>query len=68
MFCRALNIPLRLEEIDAYSFTQAVAQRWSVKNVFLEISQNSQESACARVFFFNKVAGLSPATLSKKRL
>ena len=67
MFCRALNIPLRLEEIDAYSFPQAVAQRWSVKNVFLEISQNSQESACASLFF-NKVAGLSPATLSKKRL
>ena len=57
MFCRALNIPLRLEEIDAYSFPQAVAQRWSVKNVFLEISQNSQESACARVSFLIKLQG-----------
>ena len=55
MFCRALNIPLRLEEIDAYSFPQAVAQRWSVKKVFLEISQNSQESACARVSFLIKL-------------
>ena len=36
--------------------------------MFLEISQNSQESACARVSFFNKVAGLRPPTLLKKAL
>ena len=29
--------------------TEAVAQRCYVKNVFLEISQNSQENTCARV-------------------
>ena len=29
---------------------------YSVKNVFLEISQNSQENTCASLFF-NKVAG-----------
>ena len=28
------------------------------KNVFLEISQNSQEDTCAKVSFFNKVEGL----------
>ena len=28
---------------------EAVAQRFSVKKVFLEISQNSQENTCARV-------------------
>ena len=33
--------------------TEAVAKRCSVKKVFLEISQNSQESTCARVSFFN---------------
>ena len=38
------------------------------KKVFLEISQNSQENTCARVSFFDKVAGLRPATLFKKRL
>ena len=27
------------------------------KKIFLEISQNSQENTCARVSFFNKVAG-----------
>ena len=32
-------------------FSEAVAQRCSVKKVFLEISQNSQENTCARVFF-----------------
>ena len=31
-----------------------------MKKVFLEILQNSQEHTCARVFFFNKVAGPRP--------
>ena len=31
----------------------------SVKKVFLEICQNLQENKCARVSFFDKVAGLS---------
>ena len=42
--------------------------RCSIKKVFLEISQNSQEYTCARVSFFNKVAGLRPGNLFKKRL
>ena len=41
------------------SFTEAVVRRFSVKNVFLEITQNSQENPCARVTF---------STLFKKRL
>ena len=40
----------------------------SVKKVFLKISHNIQEITCARVSFFNKVAGLRAATLLKKRL
>ena len=36
------------------SFSEAVAPRCSVKNMFLEISQNSQENTC-RSLFFNKV-------------
>ena len=39
-------------------------RRCSVKKVFLEILQNSQENS----LFFNKVSGLRPATLLKKRL
>ena len=31
---------------------KAVTQRCTVKMVFLEISQNSQENTCARVSFF----------------
>ena len=34
--------------------TEAVARRCSVKKVFLEISQNSQEDTCARVSFLIK--------------
>ena len=35
--------------------TEAVAQRCSVKKMFLEISQNSQENTCARVSFLIKL-------------
>ena len=34
---------------------EAVAQRCSVKKMFLEISQNSQENTCARVSFLIKL-------------
>ena len=34
---------------------EAVAQRCSVKKVFLEISQNSQENTCARASFLIKL-------------
>ena len=51
---------------------QAVAQRCSVKKVFLEILQRfyvkfTDKQLCQSVFF-NKVAGLKPSTLLKKRL
>ena len=35
--------------------TEAVVQRCSVKKVFLEISQNSQENTCTRVSFLVKL-------------
>ena len=40
-------------------------RRCSIKKVLLKISQNSQENACARVSFLNKVPSLKPATLLK---
>ena len=36
-------------------YTDAVTQRCSIKKVFLEISQNSQESTCTRVSFSIKL-------------
>ena len=50
--------------------TEAVARRCSVKKVFLDISQNSQENTCVKVSFLIKLqaSGLRPATLLKKRL
>ena len=36
-------------------YAEAVAQRLSVKKMFLKISQNSQESICARVTLLIKV-------------
>ena len=35
--------------------TEAVARKCSVKNVFLEISQNSRENTCARISFLIKL-------------
>ena len=46
--------------------TEAATRAVLWKKVFLEISQNSQENTCARVSFFNKVAGLC-LQLNKKR-
>ena len=44
-----------------------VLNRISHSEVFLEMSQNSQENICARVSF-NRVAGLSLQLYQKKRL
>ena len=38
----------------AVSYIEAVVQRCSVKKVFLEILQNSQENTCARVCLLKK--------------
>ena len=46
--------------------TEAVVRRCSVGKMLLAISQNSQENACARASFFNKVVCLRPATLLKR--
>ena len=46
--------------------TETVAQRCSVKKVFLKISQNSQENTCTRVSFLIKLQ--RPTTSLKQRL
>ena len=47
---------------------EAVVQRCSVKKVFLEISQNSQESTCARVAFLIKLQASGLCNFIKKHL
>ena len=42
---------------------EVVVQRCSVKKVFLEISQNSQENTCARVSFLIKLQVLYRTSL-----
>ena len=52
-----------------HALPEAVARRCSVKKVFLEISQNSQENTCARVsFFINTYGGCFCITKNKKYL
>ena len=46
-------------------YSEEVVRRCSVKKVFLEISQNSQENTCARVFFLIKLRA-SPCSFIKK--
>ena len=53
---------------DKQNHTEAVACRCSVKKVFLEISQNSQENVCARVSFLIKLHASGLQILVKKRL
>ena len=47
------NLPLRLSLYNTFKFhmKQAVVQGCSVKKLFLEISQNSQENTCVRSIF-----------------
>ena len=52
------NLPIEPSELSAIyiadvqlHYTEAVAQRFSMKKVFLEISQNSQENTCSSLFF-----------------
>ena len=49
-------------------YVEAATRTCLVKTVLLKISQISQETTWARVFFLNNVAGLRPVTLLKKRL
>ena len=51
-----ININICWNDADSrYPFREAVVQRCSVKEVFLEISQNSQENTCARASFLIKL-------------
>ena len=52
------------ERFCVLKMTEAIAQRWSVKKLFLQTSQNSHKITCAK-FCFQR---LKPATLWKKRL
>ena len=54
----------KCETSETLMFPEAVLQRFSLKKVFLKISQNSQENTSARGFF-NKVADLKPAITIK---
>ena len=53
------------EKVDERKLGAAV-QRCSIKKLFVEISQNSQENTCARASFLLKLQA-RPATLLKKR-
>ena len=56
-FCatgQMLNI-FKRAKVFRFAYIEAVVRRCSVKKVFLEISQNSQENTCARVSFLIKL-------------
>ena len=51
-----------------YDLRKAVVRRCSVKKVFLEISQNSQENTCARVYFLIKFQASACNFINKETL
>ena len=53
---------------DKHNHTEAVAWRCSVKKMFLQNSQNSQENVCARVSFLIKLHASDLQVFVKKRL
>ena len=57
----------RFGKVGTFHISEAFIWSCSVKEVFLKISQNSQENICQSLCF-NKVAVLMPATLLKKTL
>ena len=54
MYCNKKNVKKK-HIITNQRFTDAVGQMYSVKKVFLEISQNSQENTCARASLLIKL-------------
>ena len=55
MFCELKIITVLLSVRNCYMILEAVVQRCSVKKVFLEILQYSQENTCVRVSFLIKL-------------
>ena len=51
-----------------FPFTKALAQMFSTKRLSEKNSQNSQENACVRISFSNKVRYLQSVTLLKKEV
>ena len=60
MHVLARKVPFLIEvfQIINVKEAEAVAKKCSVKKLFLEISQNSQNNTCARVSFLIKLQGL----------
>ena len=50
-----LELIILMQFLTFWHHTEAVARSYSVKKVFLKISQNSQENTCARVSFLIKL-------------
>ena len=67
--CSRLHEYINLVQIKSLNLkivgTEAITQRCSVKKIFLEISQNSQENTCARVSFLIKLQAYEFCEISK---
>ena len=57
-----------IHECQYFALPEAVSQRCSVKKVFIEISQNSQENTCARVSFLIKLQASASNFIKKETL
>ena len=67
--CTLLTFHFKLMRVRrTFLKTEALAQTCSVRKVFLEISQKFTKKHLCQSLFFNKVTGLRPESLLKKRL
>ena len=62
---KIMNVLTKRTEANLKKLTETVAQRCSVKKVFLDISQNSQENTSARVSFLIKLFSCEFCEISK---
>ena len=51
-----------------WSYSEAVARKCSLKNMFIKTLQNSQEKTCARVSFVNRTPPVAPSAYHSETL
>ena len=61
---KGIEIMTKTPNFHSSHMSEAVARMCSVRNMFIKISRNWRENTCARVSFFNKVAGLQSFLLA----
>ena len=68
IFAKSSILDFCLVSEHTFALLLVVIMKMAADKNLSKFHANSQKNTCVRVSFFNKVAGLKPATLLKKRL